>query len=1674
MTDPRNWGGVNIPAAELDLELQRKALEFYSKYHQGQPLNLPSDLSDEEKDEGIQQVTLDHWEANKLGANPGTALRAASDSAASREEQLLQEVDTLREELHRARLALDAAKGSAEATLAISGKLHSASNARVTAGEARYSTTIPSRKDLYAGKNQPRVYEEGITGEPPLNGERLRPVNQVEPTSCLGRIFNKVAEISPEYPRPGNTEASVPPEDADPSSSDSDNSLGRRVKLSAWKSRHSKNSSRLPTLKPREPDAYHGRPDVHEFHKFVDECSNYVRGYSLTEERYVSTISSFLKGKAYKRGQPPGVASFGVAIDFNRVDDLHNLASASTLDAILCNLMELDGSEDDGGSSENDSEGTDGYTFRLDWERAFAKPDVELPITRRAGRPYVRLGNASSEHASRVLSRHMPYCCDMALGSEAADEDPLGVYQISETHDIIMGRGLVPDIELPRYLLDNPEFNLPQWYQERVSEALGHRRCRHRLPSGEELGDVIALHAEAILLEHVPFPTAWVQYRGEEAEQRFFCHASMTKPVIIIHDDYLFSKVEVPLTMMLNHALDLPNLYATVIVRAFTEPAFTLDDLDGHEVTELFGDKDPIYTPSDGESIELFMAQTGTYPPIAAIQRNAASVKDFKRLIPESIVVVVQVNGHPARALIDSGSMADFLSTKLAHQLRLDIFELQKQLPVHLAVQGSRAKISCGAKADLKYQSVKETRYFDIVNLLNYDMVLGTPFLFQHRVSIGFNPTSVVIGSTVALPIQGSQVRTLESHAADLLSNELGRAREQLRAYSQCIASNDASDTPLPPLREINHRIDLKDTAKVYHWRPSKCPEALRGLWTAKRDAYLRSGRWKMSNARNTCPMLLLTKPGTGIRDVPPRLRTVFDLRERNENTIKVTSPLPDMEGILRRIAKKPYRSSLDGKDAYECIRIEPDHVQRSAVTTPDGNMVSLVLQQGDCNAVATYQTLMNHLFGQYIGVFMDVYLDDILIYSDSLKDHFAHVKIIVDILQREQLYLNRDKLKFLQPELKVLGRIVDDGGIRMDPDKVDSVLHWKPPTNKQLLQAFLGSVGYLADDVGLVRIPMGVLTELVGPDRIFQWTHTHQRAFDEVKRGSAAHLVGDGRVAAFFSAKLSPAQSNYPVHEIEMLAGVESMRRHRDILLGCPFTWVTDHKGLTHLLRQKNLSARQARWIEKISEFNFTVEYLPGLENILPDALSRMYSNDAPGTVRAASEYTIFDDDEDLPLRLASFAITVPVLTSTEGRASQANRPPRRSPRLATPADTGRPETSKEFSKRIKKVVLHGPRAQRPEGAAADTGPTGTMIEAPTPETGRASLEMMAPPELEHNSFINLLKEQSDGYYVPDAVRGRYKEDPFFATIVKEPRQFKNFELANGLLVLREKGVSRLCIPNVMVNERNIRERACLVEIYGTDVRKYCETCSTCKRSKPDNQKPYGLLNPLPVPGNPWEAIGIDFVGPLPISEDRFYDGLAHLWNNLEGCKHKFATFDPVTKEPTFSGPPIPRFDLVPAKYAVAHQSRTAAAGSLFSADDQQQLVVMAAQQQLRQARLRSQGMANQLAKQALRPEYRGPPPRSGPPENRGNQPRAGPSRRTCSCAKVVLPPVEPVAKGSDMDGEHKVDDGHGEYEVDDGHREYADDELVGYEDDEAMTGEQASGEDDVEEGDANTGNQA
>jgi hypothetical protein len=114
-------------------------------------------------------------------------------------------------------------------------------------------------------------------------------------------------------------------------------------------------------------------------------------------------------------------------------------------------------------------------------------------------------------------------------------------------------------------------------------------------------------------------------------------------------------------------------------------------------------------------------------------------------------------------------------------------------------------------------------------------------------------------------------------------------------------------------------------------------------------------------------PMMFIPKPAKTPGETP-KLRTIFDLWTHNANTKKMTSPLPDIDRIMRRVASKRSRMILDLKDAYEQVWVEIADMWKTAFCTPSGNMVSHVLQQGDCNAPATYQAIMNHIFSEFLG----------------------------------------------------------------------------------------------------------------------------------------------------------------------------------------------------------------------------------------------------------------------------------------------------------------------------------------------------------------------------------------------------------------------------------------------------------------------------------------------------------------------------------------------------------------------------------------------------------------------------------------------------------------------------------------------------------------------------------
>jgi hypothetical protein len=155
---------------------------------------------------------------------------------------------------------------------------------------------------------------------------------------------------------------------------------------------------------------------------------------------------------------------------------------------------------------------------------------------------------------------------------------------------------------------------------------------------------------------------------------------------------------------------------------------------------------------------------------------------------------------------------------------------------------------------------------------------------------------------------------------------------------------------------------------------------------------------------------------------------------------------------IREDVARAKYRSKINLADAYEQVRIIACDVQKTAFATIQGIYTSLVMQQGDCNAPATFQHMMTNIFRDVIGINVHVYLDDIFVYSNTIEDHEAH-HIVFERLRNKKLFLKWSKCKLYADKIDCLGHMIDEKGIHPDMDKLDRLRKWKTPRNYNDIQ---------------------------------------------------------------------------------------------------------------------------------------------------------------------------------------------------------------------------------------------------------------------------------------------------------------------------------------------------------------------------------------------------------------------------------------------------------------------------------------------------------------------------------------------------------------------------------------------------------------------------------------------
>jgi len=289
-------------------------------------------------------------------------------------------------------------------------------------------------------------------------------------------------------------------------------------------------------------------------------------------------------------------------------------------------------------------------------------------------------------------------------------------------------------------------------------------------------------------------------------------------------------------------------------------------------------------------------------------------------------------------------------------------------------------------------------------------------------------------------------------------------------------------------------------------------------------------------------------------------------------------------------------------------------------------------------NAPATFQRLMELVLGDLHGQCCLVYLDDIIIYSSSVAQHFLDLQMVFDKLQQAGLTINLKKSRFCLEEIHFLGHIVNTNGISANPEKVRSIRQYPVPKNLKEVQRFLGMSGWYHRFVpGFSKIAEP-LNNLKRKGQPFIWSLECQNAFEELKShltsspvlghpkpdlpftvytdasetGLGAVLAqktgtDSEQVIAYASRTLTKAEVNYSATEKECLAVVWALEKWQYYLEPKVFTVVTDHSALQWVLTSNKSTSRLLRWALRLQKFDFIVEFRRGKLNVVPDALSRI-----------------------------------------------------------------------------------------------------------------------------------------------------------------------------------------------------------------------------------------------------------------------------------------------------------------------------------------------------------------------------------------------------------------------------------------------------------------------------------
>lgn len=370
----------------------------------------------------------------------------------------------------------------------------------------------------------------------------------------------------------------------------------------------------------------------------------------------------------------------------------------------------------------------------------------------------------------------------------------------------------------------------------------------------------------------------------------------------------------------------------------------------------------------------------------------------------------------------------------------------------------------------------------------------------------------------------------------------------------------------------------------------------------------------------------------------PDKIRICLDARKLNSVTIKDAYPQQQINRILSRISNTKYLSSLDFSDAFLQVPLDENSKPKTAfAVSGKGFYCYNRMAFGLCNSGATLCRLVDQIIGCDLEPSVFVYLDDIIIATETFAEHIEILKIVALRIKQSGLTISVKKSKFCTRQLNYLGYVVDQDGIRPDPEKISAMTNYPTPHSVKDVRRLLGLVGWYRRFIpNFSNITAPISDLLKKSNSKFVWNVNAENAFKQLKQmlvsdpiltcpdyskpfiiqsdasdsGIGGILVqGEGeeeRVIAYMSEKLSLAQKKYQTTEKECLAVIRSMEKFRPYIEGTKFTVITDHASLLWLMNLKDSTGRVGRWALRLQAYNFELKHRKGKHMVVADALSR------------------------------------------------------------------------------------------------------------------------------------------------------------------------------------------------------------------------------------------------------------------------------------------------------------------------------------------------------------------------------------------------------------------------------------------------------------------------------------